>query len=512
MINMNPPNHNGVNALKTLLLCLSFGIIQSCAQVGAPLSDAPQLRVVNESMRAGLRNPDGTPHITPPPHVVTGKTLDVTKFGADPANSATDDRPAIEAALDAAKAGDEIYFPNGTYNLMTASSKNQNAHILLRGGVNIRGESTTGVVLISNFDTGVGSRLYTVIRGEDVSDVLVSNLSITSMWNRTFPTNPRIQNPERGGPMYAIAVESNVGKNERVTFDSVNVERFVRMGFRIGKGSSDIVIRRSTARNATDIGGGGAGYGFVLQGGGHLSGAENPYLGTNRDNFFNVIEDCIALGPYIRHGALIQFWAHNNVVRNSRFDQNVYDAIDLHGEDEYLNEVAHNTITNTSAGAGIGLGNSGAGHDKTGTLNWIHHNTITSSMRGITVEYGTRANLIEDNTIQGNSSYVDQFGIGLGSVRDMVIRRNKIIDNKADGFAAIRFYMNRAEGEEPEGSPAHNRIEANIIRGNTGLRARALKVESQGECNVFVNNIVSGNADNTMASADLASPLACERK
>jgi polygalacturonase len=120
MINMNPPNHNGVNALKTLLLCLSFGIIQSCAQVGAPLSDAPQLRVVNESMRAGLRNPDGTPHITPPPHVVTGKTLDVTKFGADPANSATDDRPAIEAALDAAKAGDEIYFPNGTYNLMAS--------------------------------------------------------------------------------------------------------------------------------------------------------------------------------------------------------------------------------------------------------------------------------------------------------------------------------------------------------------------------------------------------------
>jgi large repetitive protein len=508
--------YNRTRALITPLLCLSLGVLQSCAQVAPTIVAEPYLGVVDASMAAGLRNPDGTPHVTPPPHAVTGKTLNVTKFGADPADSATDDRPAIEAALNAAKDGDEIYFPNGTYNLMSAASQNQNAHILLRSGINLRGESATGVVLISNFDTGVSSRAYTVIRGQDVSDVLVSNLSVSSTWNRQFPTNPRIQNPDRGGPMYAIALESSVGRNQRVTFESVNVERFVRMGFRIGKGSSDIVIRRSMAGNATDIGGGGAGYGFVLQGGGHLSGAGNPYLGSNNDNYFNVVEDCTAQGPYIRHGALIQFWAHNNVVRNSHFDQTVYDAIDLHGEDEYLNEIAHNVITKTSAGAGIGLGNSGATHDKTGPWNWIHHNTITSSMRGITVEYGTRANLIEDNIIQGNNSYAEQFGIGLGSVRDIVIRRNKIIDNKADGFAAFRFYANHSEGEEPAGSPAHNRVEANTIRGNTGLRARALHVESQGDCNVFVNNLVSRNTDNTIASttvsADLSSQLACKQK
>jgi large repetitive protein len=504
--------YSRARALITPLLCLSLGVLQSCAQVASPGIAEPYLDVVVASMAAGLRNPDGTPHVTPPPHAVTGKTLNVTKFGADPADSATDDRPAIEAALNAATEGDEIYFPNGTYNLMTAASRNENANILLRSGVNLRGESGAGVVLISNFDTGTSSRAYTVIRGQDVSDVLVSNLSVSSTWNRKFPTNPRIQNPDRGGPLYAIALESNVGRNQRVTFESVIVERFARMGFRIGKGSSDVVIRRSTARNATDIGGGGAGYGFVMQGGGHLNSVENPYLGSKNDNYFNVVEECTAQGPYIRHGALIQFWAHNNVVRNSHFDQTIYDAIDLHGEDEYLNEIAHNTITRTSAGAGIGLGNSGATHDKTGPWNWIHHNTITSSMRGITVEYGTRANLIEDNTIQGNNSYFDQFGIGLGSVSDIVIRRNKIIDNKADGFAAFRFYMNRAEGEESEGSPAHNRIEANTIRGNAGLRARALKVESQGECNVFVNNAVSGNTDNTIATPDLASPLACKQK
>lgn len=480
------------------LLFLSFCGLQGCALVVPASLSESYMGVVISSMGAGLRNPDGTPHITPAPHAVTGKTWNVIHFGADPADSAVDDRPAVEAALSAASGGDEIYFPNGIYNLRSAALQNQNAHILLRTGVNLRGESATGVSLISSFDVGTGSRAYSVIRGQDVSDVLVSNLSLSSTWNRTFPTNPRIQNPERGGPMYAIAVESSVGRNQRITFDSVNVERFVRMGFRIGKGSSDVVIRRSSARNATDIGGGGAGYGFVFQGGGHASASENPFLGSSRDNYFNVIEDCFAEGPYIRHGALIQFWAHNNVVRNSRFDKIIYDAIDLHGEDEYLNEVAHNTITNTSAGAGIGLGNSGAGHDKTGPWNWIHHNSITNSMRGISVEYGTRANLIEDNIIQGNNSYPEQYGIGLGSVRDLVLRRNRIINNKADGFAAFLFYANRAEGEEPAGIPTHNRIEANIISGNVGARARALRIEEQGAGNIFVGNLVNGNTDNAL--------------
>lgn len=449
-------------------------------------------------LMAGLRHPDGRPHGTPPPHAVTGRTLDVTRFGADPANSDSDDRPAIEAALNAAGEGDEVYLPNGTYNLKTASAHHDSANILLRSRVNLRGQSRDGVVLLSHFDVGLGSRQHTVIRGQDVSDIVVSQLTVSSTWNRRFPTDPRVQNPDRGGPMYGIAIEGQHGVNQRITIDAVVVERFARMAFRIGRGSSDVVIRRSVARNATDIGGGGAGYGFVLQGGGHASAERNPFLGTNRDNFFNVIEDCVAEGPYLRHGALIQYWAHNNVVRRSRFEGVVYDAIDLHGEDEYWNEIAHNTIVNTMAGAGIGLGNSGATHDKTGPWNWIHHNTITGSMRGITVEFGTRGTVIEDNVIQGNHRHADQFGIGLGSVSDLLIRRNQIVDNTAAGFAAIVFYANRAMGDEPAGSPSRVRVEENLIRGNTGARARALRVEAQGAGNVFVDNRVSGNSDNSL--------------
>ncbi|MBC7622215.1 MAG: right-handed parallel beta-helix repeat-containing protein [Aeromicrobium sp.] len=459
--------------------------------------------VIERSLKAGLRDNGGVPRATPLNHMVKGRTIDVTRYGADIKDSATDDRPAIEAALNGAKPGDEIYFPNGVYNLNSPATNHPNVHILLRSGVNIRGESEAAVLLKSNFDVGLGSRPDTVMRGQDVSDILVSNLSITSTWDRRFPTSPRSQNPDRGGPMYAIAIEAKADANQRITFEAVRVERYARMGILVGKGSSDVVIRRCHASNATDIGGGGAGYGFVLQGRGHQSALANPYLGTSDDNYFNVIEYSTANGPYIRHGALIQYWAHHNVIRHSTFDQNVYDAIDLHGEDEYLNEVAHNTITNTSAGAGIGLGNSGAGHDKTGPWNWIHHNTIRGSMRGMTVEYGTADNLIEDNIITGNNSYAGQVGIALGSVKGIVIRRNQIIDNNADGFSAFRFFMNRAEGEEPAGSPANNRIDANIIRGNAGAKSRAFLVEAESGGNVIQKNIVGGNTDNSVPKSGI---------
>lgn len=478
--------------VRKLLLVTALSTGGWCAAQTHPVNVPQEYRAV------GLRYPDGTPHTTPPAHAVTGKTINVRDFGADISDSDKDDTKAIEAALGAAKEGDEIYFPNGIYNLLTATTLIKDTNILLRSGVNLRGESTAGVVLVSSFDVGLGPTPYTVIRGQDVEDVLISQLTITSTWNKAFPTNPRVQNPERGGPLYAIAIESSKGFNQRVTFDSVNVERFARMGFRIGKGSSDILIRNCIAKDATDTGGGGAGYGFVFQGPPHQSGDKNPYLGTNNDNFFNVLESSKAMGPNIRHGALIQFWAHNNVVRNSQFVNTVYDAIDLHGEDEYLNEIAYNTITGTSAGAGIGLGNSGATHDKTGPWNWVHHNTVSNSMRGITVEFGTRSNLIEENVIQGNDTYVEQFGIGLGSVSDIVIRRNRIINNQAPAFSAIKLFANRAVGEEPAGSAKSNRFEGNEIHGNRGLGTRAVLIEEDSGGNIFAKNVASDNSNNTL--------------
>lgn len=75
-----------------------------------------------------------------------------------------------------------------------------------------------------------------------------------------------------------------------------------------------------------------------------------------------MVEDSTFEGPYLRHGALIQFVAHNNVLRGNTFNGTKLDAIDLHGELEYLNEISGNVITDVLTGAGIGLGNTGVQH------------------------------------------------------------------------------------------------------------------------------------------------------
>jgi hypothetical protein len=453
--------------------------------------------VAEPHLAAGLRNLDGTAHAMPAPHKTTGRTLDVTQFGADPADNEKDDQPALNAAMNEAKPGDEIYFPNGTYNLRTSSDRHPDAHILLKPRVNVRGQSEAGVKLISSFDAGSSSRGYSVIKGVDISDVHVSHLTISSTWNRNFSSNPRVSNPDRGGPLYGVAIDGALSRNERLTFEHLTIERFARMAIRIAKGSSYVVIRNCTAQLATDVAAGGSGYGFVIQGPGNATASDNPFLGKVTDTFFNVIENSRAIGPYIRHGALIQYWAHQNAIRHNTFIDNVYDAIDLHGEDEYLNEVHHNTITGTSQGAGIGIGNSGAGHDKTGPWNWIHHNTVTNSKRGLTAEYGTQANVIEDNIFQGSLAHEDSHGLSLGSIQNFIVRRNSIINNTAPKFIGIRLWRNRAEGTEPSGVTSGTLFENNTISGNTGAGARAVVIEEQGEGNVWRGNIVRNNSDNT---------------
>src|SRR5690606_10735796 len=87
--------------------------------------------------KAGLFDNQGNPYPIHTPNPVTGATLNVVDFGAVP-NDGLDDIPAIHAAFDAAKAGDEIYFPNGTYDLIGTLFNDGTSHIALKSGVNVR--------------------------------------------------------------------------------------------------------------------------------------------------------------------------------------------------------------------------------------------------------------------------------------------------------------------------------------------------------------------------------------
>jgi Endopolygalacturonase len=61
--------------------------------------------------KPGLYRENGAPHTPHTPNRVTGRTINVLDYGADPRNNSTDDRPAIQAAIQAAKPGDEVYLP-----------------------------------------------------------------------------------------------------------------------------------------------------------------------------------------------------------------------------------------------------------------------------------------------------------------------------------------------------------------------------------------------------------------
>jgi len=302
------------------------------------------------------------------------------------------------------------------------------------------------------------------MRGAGVRNISVSGFTLTSEWNGRLPEDPTMNNPEAGGPVYGIVLRSDAAVSaERNSFERVTVEKFRRMGFRLDAGSRDNVIKNCTARNATDTGAGGSGYGFVLQGN-HpaVDDIRNPNAGTVNDTCFNAVIGCKTDGISIRHSVLIQYYAHNNLVTGCDLAGSRYGAIDLHGEDEYQNEISFNTIRNMPAGGAIELGNSGATHDRSGPGNWIHHNTIINCLDGIRVEYGTQYALIENNDISGNT-FANGSGIKLGYCSFITVRANKIHDNRGPGFAGIRFVQNRASNDTSSGSPLYCLVTGNDI-------------------------------------------------
>ncbi len=460
-------------ACVTMAAAAATAAAQGADQAGAPVAGQAAHSAVVPAGNPGLRESDGREHQRHTPHVAS-QVIDVVKRAAslgytiDLTDSDHDDRPAIEAVLADARTayGSTVYFPDGTYNLLTGSEVQPNANlVLVKSGVNLQGQSRERTILRSGFDDRGRTSLSGIfLRG--VHDVVISNLTVTSNWARQYSTDSSANNADAGGLTYAIAMGYGAGEPVyNVTIDNVLVEKFRRMGVRIGAGSHDVVVKHSLARNATDVGGGGAGYGFSIQGDGHRGAAANPYLGRpDKDTYFVVLDNNQTDGPYIRHAVIVQYWAHHNLVTRSRFEGTQLDAIDLHGEDEYSNEVSYNTVV-ASERAGVGLGNSGATHDKTGVDNWIHHNDLVACAWGITVQFGTADSTIEDNTVRDNTSRARApfAGILLGKSANTVVRNNVFRDNTVAGFSAIVLKDDRAMGEEAAGGPRNARISGNRV-------------------------------------------------
>ncbi|NEE01909.1 right-handed parallel beta-helix repeat-containing protein [Phytoactinopolyspora halotolerans] len=440
--------------------------------------------------RPGLVDPDGHPIAVDPPAPVSGRTLDVLEFGADPEPVSGDDASAIREAVAAAEPGDEVYLPPGVYDLDTTVPADPTSNIALRSGIHLRGAGAGETILRSSLtpDTHSGK----VLRGLGISDVAITGLTVTSTFDGEFTDDP--SDAGGGGPAYGVFV-ANAGMRPsvRVLVEDVVVERFQRSGVRIEK-SRHVAVRGSTFRNATSVGGGGQGYGVTIQG----TPSVDRYAYTD-DSRYNVVEDNTFEGPYLRHAILLQYWTHNNLVAGNTITRTVYDAIDLHGEDEYLNEVRHNTVTGSRA-AGIGLGNTGGSatqHDASGPGNWIHHNVLQGNREGVIVHLGSPETLIEHNVITRRSSAPARVGIEVRNAPDTVVRDNRISGNRADGFWGIRLQEDPGDDGHAAGIPSDVLIERNTVSGN----ANGIRIDA-GTGIVLDANRVEGNAGEQLHIAD----------
>lgn len=420
---------NSITAVHVYGPIIGEPIVEELDQVDpGPVPDAEPF------LKPGLISPDGTTYTPHSPNKVTGNTLNVLDFGANQEDNHMDDAWAIQAAIEAAEPGDEIYFPNGVYNLQETMVNDGTSHIHLRSGINLRGESKEGVQLKSSFDMQETPNSK-VMAAYGVENVYLSNLTITSTFDRAYSDNPSVSNPERGGPAYGIFIADYANRpSQKMTVSHVTVEKFQRMGIRIEK-SNRIIVENALFRQATDVGGGGAGYGVTIQG---IQGTDR--LGHANDTYFNVVRKSTFEGPYMRHGTLIQNYAHNNLVEENHYVANIHDAIDLHGQGEYLNEIKGNVLNDIPRG-GIGVGNTGGtppnSHSASGEGNYIHHNKLTDTRDGITVIMGSPGTVIEHNKIVNTTKPENAKGIFLLNAPRTVVRYNEITNNHSTNFWGI---------------------------------------------------------------------------
>jgi hypothetical protein len=324
---------------------------------------------------------------------VIGQTRSILSYGATSNNSSNDDAAAIRSAIAASGAGDEVYIPNGVYHIKARDIK-------LKTGVSIRGQSMPGAVLSAMFtDAGIDNPNSQMFRAEQgVNNLTISNLRIEMSAGQSM---------EYG--FYLGSGSATATNVSRIALRSVQVEDFEKFAIAIRNGDN-ILVQDSVLKNATALGGGGQGYGVMI----------------GYDNSFNNWITGNTIGPIIRHAVVIQYRAHHNLIEENTAIENTLDAYDLHGEDEYSNEIRHN-VAYGSGGFGIGIGNTGSTHDDSGPNNWIHHNEVYDSRGGVNVILGSDQQYIEDNYFHDNSNEGILVNNGGGS--DLWFLRNTVTFN-----------------------------------------------------------------------------------
>jgi len=324
------------------------------------------------------------------PTASTGAVRNILSYGATSNNSSNDDATAIKNAIAASSAGDQVYIPNGTFHLKTRDIK-------LKTGVSIVGQSMTGAILVAQFsDQGTDNPNSRVFRADPgVNNLTLENFRIQMGTGQTMQYG-----------LYLGSGSSGVSNVSRIAAKNLSIEGFEKFAIAIRNGDN-VLVQGCDIKNATALGGGGEGYCVMI---GYDNSRNNWITGNS-------------FGPTIRHAVVIQYRAHHNLIENNITDGATLDAYDLHGEDEYSNEIRYN-IAKNCGGYGIGIGNTGSTHANSGPLNWLHHNEVFSSRGGANVILGSDNEIIEDNNFHDNSG--DGILVNNGGGSGLRILRNTI--------------------------------------------------------------------------------------
>lgn len=387
---------------------------------------------------AGLYNPDGTEFLMPTENKRTGQRIFVTDFGGKANDPDFDNTEAVKNAIKSASYGDEIFFTAGKYYFQkSVVAKPIMAHISVPSGVNITGAGIDKTFLVSKFSEyeNTNSQTTTIgIIGEE--NITISALTITAevpedKMPQPDPITGKItsgqNNPigNRYAPKFGIkALNNDINLiTQNIVVKNVKVEYFQVSGVDFTNTIAS-TVKDSIIENATDLGPGGRGYGVTIQG---LANKAFHTVGTNLGSRYNVVTNVEVNGPYIRHGIILSYVTHNNLIYNNRVNSTANQSIDLHGEDEFLNVVTKNTIKD-GANSGIGLGNSGSSHAETGPANIIYDNLIDNYTVGIQVILNTPDTVIIKNNIKN----IREGGVGI----DLVFAPNSLVkQNILDGIA-----------------------------------------------------------------------------
>jgi hypothetical protein len=336
------------------------------------------------------------------PPAVTGTTYDITDgaFGATAGNNAFDNKAAIQLAINNAGAGDEVYIPNGTFYMLTAN-------VALKTGVSIRFQSRSAILRYRN--NANATAMFTAAQG--LTDIRITGGSIDrdTALAGVVGIPLKIGNGSSGSTSYTAVQRVFVADMALSIYEKYGVLfENVKWG----------VVWDCDIYLPTQLGGGGQGYGVNVSG----PKSEECWIIGNRIG---------RSGEYVRHGVLVQYTAHNNLIEENICTGFVNDAFDCHGEDEHhnefrLNEAYEPVRAHASCGTGgcypaaFGIGEwapPGPGdHDNAGPYNWVHHNIAVGDWRA-----GARVNGGQDeatlNTIIENNDFSGaDYGIQLGDL------------------------------------------------------------------------------------------------